>query len=70
MAGRESKVARLQETPPKKSRKRKPPKASSGLFEARASEPSKEVELEPQVPDEVQDSPIPSQGDRAEFCRG
>ena len=34
MAGEESKVARLHETPAKKSRKRKPPKASSGLVEA------------------------------------
>ena len=47
MAGGESKVARLQETPKKKSRKRKPPKASSGLVEARAPEPFEEVELEP-----------------------
>ena len=65
MAGGESKVARLQETPAKKSRKRKPPKASSGLVEARAPEPSEEVEPEPEVPDEVQDSPVPSQGDPA-----
>ena len=47
MAGGESKVARLQETPAKKSRKRKPLKASYGLFEARALEPSEEVEPEP-----------------------
>ena len=65
MAGGKSKVARLQETSAKKSRKRKPPKASSGLVEAWASEPSEEVESEPEVPDEVQDSPIPSQGDPA-----
>ena len=52
MAGGESKVARLQKTPVKKSRKRKPPKASSGLFEARAPEPFEEVESEPKVPDE------------------
>ena len=50
MAGGESKVARLHETPTKKSRKRKPPKASSGLVEARALEPSEEVEPEPEVP--------------------
>ena len=62
MARGESKVARLQETPAKKSRKRKPPKATSGLVEARAPEPSEEVEPEP---DEVQDSPVPSQGDPA-----
>ena len=49
----------------KKSRKRKPPKASSGLVEAWAPEPSEEVEPEPEVPDEVQDSPVPSQGDPA-----
>ena len=65
MAGGESKVARLQETPTKKSRKRKPPKASSGLVQARAPEPSEEVEPEPEVPDEIQDSPVPSQGDPA-----
>ena len=63
MAGGESKVARLYETSTKKSRKRKPPKASSGLLEAWAPEPSEEVEPEPKVPDEVQDSPVPSQGD-------
>ena len=63
MAGGESKVAKLHETPAKKSRKRKPPKASSGLVKARAPEPSEEVESEPEVPDEVQDSPVPSQGD-------
>ena len=65
MAGGESKVARLQETPAKTSRKRKPLKASSGLVEARAPEPSEEVEPKPEVPDEVQDSPVPSQGDPA-----
>ena len=43
----------------------KPPKASFGLVEARAQEPSEELELEPKVSDEVQDSPIPSQGDSA-----
>ena len=63
MAGGESKVARLQETPAKKLRNRKPPKANSGLFKARALEPSEEVEPEPEVPDEVQDSPVPSQDD-------
>ena len=41
------------------------PKASSGLVEARAPEPSEEVEPEPEVPNEVQDSPVPSQGDPA-----
>ena len=65
MAGGESKVARLQETPAKKSRKRKPPKVSSGRVEARAPEPSEEVEPDPEVPDEVQDSPVPFQGDPA-----
>ena len=71
MAGGKSKVARLYETPTKKSRKRKPPKASSGLVEARAPEPSEEVEPEPEVPDEVQDSPVPSQGDPAlNFAEG
>ena len=65
MAGGESKVARLQKAPAMKSRKRKPPKASSGLFEAWAQEPSEEVEPEPKVSDEVQDSPVPSQGDPA-----
>ena len=63
MAGGESKVPRLQDTPAKKSRKRKPPKTSSGLVEARAPEPSKELEPKPEVSDEVQDSPVPSQGD-------
>ena len=53
MAGGESKVARLHETPAKKSKKRKPPKASSGLVEARAPESSEEVEPEPEVPDEI-----------------
>ena len=52
-------MARSQETPTKKSKKRKPPKASSGLLEARASEPSKDLEPEPKVLDEVQDSLIP-----------
>ena len=65
MARGESKVARLQETSAKKSRKRKPLKASSSLVEARAPEPSEEVEPEPEVPNEVQDSPVPSQGDPA-----
>ena len=63
MARGESKVARPHETPVKKSRKRKPFKASSGLFEARASEPLEELEPEPEVPNEVQDSLVPSQGD-------
>ena len=65
MAGGESKIARLQETPPKKLRKRKPPIASSSMFEARAPEPSEELEPEPEVLDEVQDAPVPSQGDPA-----
>ena len=60
MAGGESKVARPQETPTKKSRRRKPQKSSSGLFKARALEP---LELEPKVLDKVQISPVPSQGD-------
>ena len=58
MTGEESKVARPHETPAKKSRKRKPPKASFGLFEAWALEPSKEVEPG-QIPDDVKDSPVP-----------
>ena len=71
MAGGESKVVRLHETPVKKSRKRKLLKTSSGLFEARAPEPSEEVEPEPEVSNEVQDSPIPSQGDPApNFAEG
>ena len=49
MAGRESKVARPYETLAKKSRKGKPPKANSSLFEVRAPEPSEELELEPEV---------------------
>ena len=65
MARGKSKVARLHKIPAKKSRKRKPPKASSGLVEVRAPEPSEEVEPEPEVPDEVQDSLVPSQGDPA-----
>ena len=65
MAGGESKAARLHETPAKKSKKRKPPKVSSGLVKAWAPKPSEEVEPEPKVPDEVQDSPVPSQGDLA-----
>ena len=56
-------MARPHETPAKNSRKRKPLEASSGLFETRALEPLRELEPEPEVPDEVQDSPIPSQGD-------
>ena len=63
MAEGESRVARLHETPVKKFRKRKPLKASSGLVKARAPKPSKELESEPKVSDEVLDSPIPSQGD-------
>ena len=59
-AGVESKAARPHETPTKKSRKRKPLKASSGVVKARAPKPSEELELEPKVPDEVQESPIPS----------
>ena len=46
MAGGKSKVAKLQETLAKKFGKRKPPKASPGLFEARAPEPSEELEPE------------------------
>ena len=46
-------MARPQETPAKKSKKRKPPKASFGLFKAPALEPSEELEPEPKVPDEV-----------------
>ena len=65
MAGGKSKVARLQETLAKKSRKRKAPKVNSGLVEARAPEPSKELEQESKVLDEVQDSPIPSRGNPA-----
>ena len=65
MAGGKSKVARLQKTSAKKLRKHKPPNSSSGLVEARALEPSKEFELEPAVLDEVQDQPVPSQGDPA-----
>ena len=65
MARGESKVARLQETMAKKSRKRKPPKMSSGLVEAGALEPLEELELESEVPDQVQDSLVPSQGDLA-----
>ena len=40
-------MARPQETSVKKSRKRKPLKASSGLFEARAPKPLEELEPEP-----------------------
>ena len=58
-------MARPQETPAKKSRKRKPLKASSGLFEARASKPLEELEPKPEIPDEVQHSPVPFQGDPA-----
>ena len=46
-------MARPQETPTKNSRKHKPSKASSSMFEARAPEPSKELELESKVLDEV-----------------
>ena len=63
MAGGESKVARPHETLTKKSRKRKPPKGSSGLIEARALEPLEKLEPDPKVPNEIQDSPVPSQGD-------
>ena len=71
MAGEESKVARPLETPAKKSRKRKPLKASSGMFDARAPEPLEKLEPKPEVPDEVQDSPVPSQGDPApNFAEG
>ena len=65
MAGGESKGTRPHETSAKKSRKRKPLKASSGLFEVWAPKPSEEVELEPKVPNEIQDSLVPSQGDPA-----
>ena len=51
MVGGESKVSRPQETLVKKSRKRKPLKASFGLFEAQAPEPSEELEPEPKVSD-------------------
>ena len=71
MAGEESKEAKLHETPVKKSRKCKPLKASFGLVEAQAPEPLEELEPEPKVPDEVQDSPVPSQGDPASnFAEG
>ena len=60
MAGGESKVARLYKTPTKKLRKRKPAKASFGLFKAQAPEPSEELEPKPKVSDELQDSPVPS----------
>ena len=56
-------MARPQETPAKKSRRASPPKASSGLLEARTPEPSEELEPKPKVLNDVQDSPIPSQGD-------
>ena len=56
-------VARLQETPTKKLKKRKPSKTSSSLVKARASKPSEELESVPKVPNEVQHSLIPSQGD-------
>ena len=65
MAGGESKVARLHETLAEKSRKHEPPKASSSLYKARASEPSEEGEPDLEVPDKVQESPVPSQGDPA-----
>ena len=63
MAGGESKVARPQETPAKKSRKCKPLKVNSGLVEAGAPEPLEELEPEPKVLNKIQDSPVPSQGD-------
>ena len=68
MAGGKSKVARIQETPAKKSKKHKLLKASSGLVEARALKPLEELESEPEVSDEVQDSPVPSQGDPMPNC--
>ena len=58
-------MARPHETLGKKSRKRKLLKASSGLFKAWALKPLEELESEPKVPDEVQDSPVASQGDPA-----
>ena len=71
MAGGKSKVARLQETPAKKSRKHKPPKASSGMFEARAPELLENLEPKSEVSAEVQESPVSSQGDPApKFHRG
>ena len=60
-------MARPHETSTKKSRKCKPPKASFGLFEAPALEPSKELEPELKVLDEVQDSPVPSPGNPVEY---
>ena len=65
MAGGKSKVARLHETPAKKSRKRKPPESEFWPIRGRAPKPSEEVEPEPEVPDEVEDSLVPSQGDPA-----
>ena len=65
MAEGESKVASPHETPARKLRKHKRPEASSGLFQASAPEPSEALEPKPEVPDEVQDSPVPSQGDPA-----
>ena len=53
MVGGESKVTRPQETPAKKSRKRKPLKVSAGLFKAWAPEPLEELDPELEVPDEV-----------------
>ena len=58
-------MARPHETPLKKLRKRKLPNMSFGLVEALASKPSEELEPKPKVSDEVQDSRVPSQGDRA-----
>ena len=64
-------MARPQETPTKKSRKRKPPKVNSGLFEVQTPEPSEELEPEPKVPDEAHDSLVSSQGDPAlNFAKG
>ena len=37
--------------------------ATFGLFKPGAPELSKKLEPDPKVPDEVQDSPVPSQGD-------
>ena len=64
-------MAKPHETPANKSRKRKPPKMNSDLHKARASEPLEELESEPEVPDEVQDLPVPSLGDPApNFAEG
>ena len=65
VAGTESRGVKLRELPAKISRKRKAPKASSGLVEAPAPSSLHERESEPKDWDDVQGSQVPSRDDPA-----